>query len=152
MAPPAKSSRARSLRQVVLCIDDNELLLECYKEFLRAFGFEVLSASRGREGLELARLSRVDVVVLDYRMPEMDGLQVVTELRRIRPGTPIILHSGMASVPARMLELVDSFVPKANVAGGLLAAIAELIGTPKLPPRAKAVSEKTSAGPAASAA
>jgi len=143
---PVKTPWFESLKPVILCIDDNELLLECYKEFLQAFGFEVLTAACGRKGLELAALSPVDLVVLDYRMPEMDGSRVAAELRRIQPGKPIILLSGVVDVPARTLELVDGVVPKGNMSGRLLPAIAGLIRMPKLPPqRAKAASEKTAA-------
>ena len=153
MQPPTKALRVESLRPLLLCIDDNALLLECCKEFLQAFGFEVLTASCGREGLELAALIPVDLVLLDYQMPEMDGGQVAVDLRRMQPGTPIILMSGVADIPAQMVELVDGFVRKGDMAGGLLPAIAGLIGMPKsLPEHPKAVAEKTAASLPAPAA
>ena len=145
MPRPVKTPRVESLERVVLCIDDNDVLLECYKEFLEDFGFKVLVAPCGRRGLELAELSLVDLVLLDYQMPEMDGFQVTAKLRRTCPGTPIILLSGAVDIPAPMLELVDGFVPKADLTRRLLPAIAELIGMPKLPSQAaKAPSERPS--------
>ena len=128
MQSSTRTLRVESLKLVLLCIDDEEFLLECYKEFLQDFGFEVLTASSGRKGLELAVSSPVDLVLLDYEMPELDGLQVAAELRRIRPGTPIILLSGVVDIPAQMLGLVDGFVPKGDMASRLVPAIVELIG------------------------
>lgn len=59
---------------VVLCIDDNEDLLECEKAFLESFGYTVLTAPSGSKGLELASMHSVDVVIVDYLMPEMNGV------------------------------------------------------------------------------
>ncbi len=58
---------------VLLCIDDDEDVLECEKSFLESFGYTVLTASSGCKGLELASMYAVDVVVVDYFMPEMNG-------------------------------------------------------------------------------
>jgi CheY-like chemotaxis protein len=55
---------------VVLCIDDNEDLLECEKSFLEAFGYTVLAAASGGRGLELASQHSVDVVILDSLCPK----------------------------------------------------------------------------------
>ena len=60
-------------RAILLCIDDNEDTLECEKSFLESFGYTVLTASSGCKGLELASMYAVDVVVVDYFMPEMNG-------------------------------------------------------------------------------
>jgi len=62
--------------QIVLCIDDNQDLLECEKALLESMGYTVLTALSGEKGLELASLHAVDVVVIDYFMPEMNGLEV----------------------------------------------------------------------------
>jgi DNA-binding response OmpR family regulator len=50
---------------VLLCIDDDEDVLECEKSFLESFGYTVLTASSGGKGLELASMYPVDVVVVD---------------------------------------------------------------------------------------
>ena len=67
---------------VLLCIDDNEDVLECEKSFLESFGYCVLTAASGGKGLELASRHSVDVVILDYYMPEMNGQEVAIEMRR----------------------------------------------------------------------
>jgi len=73
---------------VVLCIDDNQDVLECEREFLEAFGYTVLTASGSRKGLELASTQSIDAVILDYFMPTMNGKAVTLEMRRLRPQAP----------------------------------------------------------------
>lgn len=100
-------------RRTILCIDDYETGLTVRKAFLEAKGYRVLAASSGRQGLELLASNPVDGVVVDYKMPEMDGEAVSAEIRRIKPGVPILLFSGYAAeIPARLLQRVDGYFPK----------------------------------------
>jgi two-component system cell cycle sensor histidine kinase/response regulator CckA len=118
---------------VVLCIDDNEDVLECEKSFLESFGYTVLTAASGDKGLELASTHSVDVVILDYFMPEMNGQEVAIEMRRLRPQAPIIMLSGAVDVPPQALKHVDAFVAKDRLASQLLPAIAQLHGCGSMP-------------------
>jgi CheY-like chemotaxis protein len=113
---------------VVLCIDDNEDVLECEKSFLESFGYTVLTAPSGGKGLELAAMNSVDVVIVDYFMPEMNGEEVAIEMRRLRPQAPIIMLSGAKGVPEQALKWVDAFIAKDRLASQLLPAIAQLYG------------------------
>ena len=112
--------------KIVLCIDDNEDLLECEKEFLETFGYTVLTAPNGGKGLELASVHPVDVVVVDYLMPEMNGQEVAIEMRQLRPQAPIIMLSGVGDIPEQALKSVDAFIAKDQLASHLLTAIAQL--------------------------
>lgn len=113
---------------VLLCIDDDEDVLECEKSFLESFGYTVLTAASGFKGLELASNFPVDVVIVDYFMPEMNGQQVATEMRRLKLQVPIIMLSATMDVPEQALKLVDVFIPKDRLASHLLPAIAQLHG------------------------
>jgi CheY-like chemotaxis protein len=113
---------------IVLCIDDNADVLECEKSFLEGFGYRVLTAATGRKGLELASKHPVDVVILDYCMPEMNGQEVAIEMRRLNPLAPIIMLTGAVDIPAQTLNLVDAVVAKDRLATQLLPAIAQLQG------------------------
>jgi len=119
---------------VVLCIDDNEDVLECEKSFLESFGYTVLTAPSGGKGLELASMHSVDVVIIDYLMPEMNGREVAVEMRRLRPQAPIIMLSAAVDVPEQALRLVDAFIAKDRLASQLLPAIAQLHGCGWIPP------------------
>lgn len=112
--------------KVVLCIDDNQDVLECEKAFLESFGYTVLTAASGGKGLELASIHPVDVVIVDYFMPEMNGQELAIEMRRLRPLAPIIMLSGARDVPEQALKSVDAFVAKAHLASQLLPAIAQV--------------------------
>ena len=109
--------------KMLLCIDDNEDVLECEKEFLESFGYTVLTAPSGVKGLELASIHSIDVVIVDYFMPEMNGQDVAIEMRRLRPQAPIILLSGATEVPQQALKWVDAFIAKDHLASQLLPAI-----------------------------
>jgi CheY-like chemotaxis protein len=111
---------------VLLCIDDNEDVLECEKSFLESFGYSVLTAASGGKGLELACKYSVDVVILDYCMPEMNGQEVAIEMRRLRPQAPIIMLSGAVDIPEQALKWVDAFIAKDCLASQLLPTIAQL--------------------------
>ncbi len=114
-------------RAVLLCIDDNEELLECEKLFLESFGYTVLTAPSGGQGLELAAIYPVDVVIVDYLMPEMNGHEVASQMRRLRPQAPIILLTGAVDVPEQALKhVVDAFIAKDRLASQLLPVIAQL--------------------------
>ena len=121
-------------RAVLLCIDDNEDMLECEKSFLESFGYTVLTAPSGGEGLELAATHPVDVVIVDYLMPEMNGQEIAIEMRRLRPQAPIILLTGAVDVPEQALKWVDALIAKDRLASQLLPAITQLHGCGCLPP------------------
>jgi CheY-like chemotaxis protein len=119
---------------VLLCIDDNEDVLECEKLFLESFGCTVLTAPSGGKGLELASMHSVDVVIVDYLMPKMNGREVAIEMRRVRPQAPIILLTEAADIPGQTLNLVDVLIAKDRLASELLPAIAQLHGCGWIPP------------------
>jgi CheY-like chemotaxis protein len=58
--------------------------------------------------------NHVDVVVLDYYMPGLNGGEVASEMRRRRPGVPIVFLSAYFSLPPEALELADAFITKGD--------------------------------------
>lgn len=98
--------------KMILCIDDDKAVLECEKDFLESFGYTVLTAPSGGEGLNLAYKHSVDVVIVDYFMPEINGHEVAIEIRRLKPQAKIILLSGAVDIPEQTLNRVDAFVSK----------------------------------------
>jgi CheY-like chemotaxis protein len=131
MPPSGNSKRASG---VVICIDDNQDVLDCEKAFLESFGYTVLTAPSGGRALELASIHSIDVVIVDYFMPEMNGPEVAIEMRRLMPQAPIIMLSAATDIPEEALELVDAFVTKDRLASQLLPAIARLHGSLAPPP------------------
>jgi len=78
----------------ILAIDDEPMVRESIAAYLEDSGFEMLQAFNGREGLDLFRREKPDLILVDLRMPEVDGLDVLSAVRGESPGTPIIVVSG----------------------------------------------------------
>ncbi len=78
----------------VLIVDDEKLIRDSLSRYLRAEGFEVVTAENGRQALELLNLRWVPVVVTDIMMPEMDGLELLQHIKRDYPKTEVIILSG----------------------------------------------------------
>ena len=78
----------------MLVIDDERGVRDLLDTLLRRKGYDVVLAESGRKGLELFRRERPDVVVLDLKMPEMDGLAVLHQVRSLKPGQPVIVLTG----------------------------------------------------------
>ena len=81
------------LKATILCIDDHWNILIGHKMLLEESGYEVLEATSGDEGLKLFRSHPVDAVVLDYRMPGMNGDVAAAQMKRIKSHVPIMLLS-----------------------------------------------------------
>ena len=68
----------------VLVIEDDEIVQEAFKRSLKLYGFEAYQAMDGPTGLKLARAKRPAFILLDWMMPDMDGLEVLAELKHSR--------------------------------------------------------------------
>ena len=79
----------------ILLIDDNHAGLRARKTVLEEQGYEIVTASNPEDGLSLFDATNFDLVVTDYKMPRMSGMQVIERIREKRPATPIVLLSGM---------------------------------------------------------
>jgi ActR/RegA family two-component response regulator len=84
---------------VVLVIDDDELMCQTLEQAFRGEHIRVVSARTGLEGLGIARHLRVHVLVVDYRLPDLDGLECIRRLRSDGIQTSFILISGYVTVP-----------------------------------------------------
>lgn len=89
----------------VLVVDDEPSILSSVRRLLRQHGYDVLIANSGREGLEVLERERVDVVLSDMRMPEMDGAQFLEQVFARWPETKRILLTGYAEVSATIAAI-----------------------------------------------
>lgn len=78
----------------ILVVDDDIQVLGLIKLVLSSSGYEVASASDGREVLRLVAESPPDLVITDLHMPETDGFVILREMRRLEPRIPLIAISG----------------------------------------------------------
>ena len=121
-------SRQSRQNRLVLCIDDHRQGLYARRQILQSAGYEVITASSGRIGLRLLRRHPVELVILDYSMPEMTGDTVAREIRRTHPHVPIVMLSGQLNIPRRAASAVDVLVEKAQPPSVLLGQLTALIG------------------------
>src|SRR6266568_3462891 len=99
---------------VLLCVDDEPLGLEVRKVVLQRQGYEVLTATSGRDALKLFAANEISAVILDYSMPEMNGGEVAAELKRLNPGVKILLLSAYLDLPEEVSQYVDARAVKAT--------------------------------------
>ena len=78
----------------ILIIDDEALIRRALADYLTESGYEAVTAADGAKGLTLARESQFQVVLVDLRMPHVDGLQVIATLSAEQPALPIVVISG----------------------------------------------------------
>jgi DNA-binding NtrC family response regulator len=86
----------------ILIVDDEERFRANLKKMLTAQGLEVSAAAGGKEALELLQQGPYDVALVDIRMPGMDGLETLAELKKLAPGLEVIMLTGHASMDAAM--------------------------------------------------
>ena len=81
-------------KKTVLFVDDEKMILEVGSLMLQRLGYNVLTTSNGQEAIEIFKKNEVAFVILDMRMPGMNGDEVCRQLKKIKPKVKIILASG----------------------------------------------------------
>lgn len=123
----SRNGECKSVRPTLLWVDDFAPALSLYKVMLERLGFRVLTASSGKAGVRIASANRIDLVVTDYEMPEMDGEAVAAAIKALNPRIPVLLFSGSSLVPQRTKQVVDACCDKAAPRGQLLGTIHRLL-------------------------
>lgn len=101
-------------RKVILCVDDNEQTLSVRKFLLETRGYRVICATNAQQALECLEASApgaIDLLLCDLIMPRMDGAELVSRARILRPGLPTLIVSGTVTSFERG-AVADAFLPK----------------------------------------
>jgi CheY-like chemotaxis protein len=121
------SPRNIGANPLVLCVDDDAAILDITKAILERKGFSVITASDWRHAIEIIKSHPIDLVILDYEMPELKGHEVAILIRSVNPAVPLILYSGASSLPEVATKATDAFIQKGTEPSALVAAINNLI-------------------------
>ena len=82
----------------MMLVDDEERFLSTTKKLLSKKGFEVMTATSGPEALDILRAQNIHVVILDVKMPGMDGIETLKAIKRTYPLVEVIMLTGHATV------------------------------------------------------
>ncbi len=94
----------------ILVLDDDDAIRISLQIYLEDEGFNAFSATSAEEGLEIVKSNKIDLVIVDLRLPEMNGIDFVKESIKISPETRYIIHSGSLEMDSLMDIMKDSRV------------------------------------------
>ena len=111
---------------LVLCVDDDQMILDITKLALESVGYRVLTANDGRDAIKTFMEEPVSAVVLDYEMPGLNGTDLAKVMKRLDPDVPKLLFTG-SSLPTEAAPYVEGYCPKMGGLRALLLAVATLL-------------------------
>jgi two-component system response regulator PilR (NtrC family) len=86
----------------VLVVDDEENIRQILKEYLNEFGYEVVCAVNGQEALQIYKNGRFDVILSDLVMRPVDGLELLSEIKKVDPDAIFIMITGYPSIESAL--------------------------------------------------
>ena len=82
----------------ILVVDDELLIRDLLYDFFQQQGWTIAVAENGARALEILRSRKIDILLTDIKMPQMDGLALTTQVRSLYPDIPVVLMTGYPSV------------------------------------------------------
>ena len=112
----------------ILLVDDEESIHLLYRQVLEEEGYKVYSALTGKDALQTVRLVTPDLVVLDIYMPEMNGIEVLREIKAIKPNMPVVLFSAYPGFKHDLGAWAsDDYIVKSSDPYDLKAAVSQFL-------------------------
>jgi two-component system response regulator DctR len=112
---------------IILCVDDEPTALAVRKRVLESAGYQVAAERSAEEAIRLFRSEVFDLVILDYWMPNMNGLALAREFKRINPAVPIVIFSALSPLPDETIGVADRWILKDEGPEYLLNALKSLL-------------------------
>jgi DNA-binding NtrC family response regulator len=114
----------------IMVIDDEPLMRMTVQDALAAEGFGVMTAETGRKGIDLFKNKHVDVLITDLRLPDMDGIEILKEVKAVNPAIQVILITGFGSIDSAvnaMKEGASDYLTKPFAMDELLLIIKRIL-------------------------
>ncbi len=125
---PKPKRRERARKPSVLVVDDEDHILKLYQKELTEEGYQVKTATNGEQALRMAETESPDLVVLDIKLQDQNGLEILSGLRKLGGNTPIILNSAYSVYKNDFQSwLADAYLVKSSNLDQLKKKIKELI-------------------------
>jgi CheY-like chemotaxis protein len=114
----------------ILVVDDNNVCRIVVCKMLSSLGYEVSSATSGKNGLSLFLKRKFDIVLSDYEMPGMDGVALACSVKKSSPRTPVVIMTGAGkeTVSSRNSTSVDEVISKPFTLASIDETIKDLLG------------------------
>ena len=112
----------------ILLIDDEPDFLRIMGLHIKSWGYELVTASSGEDGIAAVKCDKPDVVILDYVMPDMDGIKVLKQIRKIDSSLPVIMFTAnpdIKSIKGSKKLGVNAYVPKFCLYTNMPSAVKE---------------------------
>ena len=114
--------------KTILVVDDDEAIRTLLQEELEEEGYKVLIATNARDALKMVASEALDLVILDVRMPGMDGLEALPRILGIKEGLPVIMNTAYSQYQDSFMSwAADAYVTKSSDLTELKAKIRELL-------------------------
>ena len=94
-------------RAKILIAEDEKTQRDLLEGFLKKEGFSVEAVANGREALQRLQGGFFDIVALDYKMPELDGLQTLKEIRKLDPDLPVIMMTAYGTIETAVASMKE---------------------------------------------
>ena len=125
---PKPKRRERARNPSVLVVDDEDHILKLYQKELTEEGYQVKTATNGEQALRMVETESPDLVVLDIKLQDQNGLEILSGLRKLGGNTPIILNSAYSVYKNDFQSwLADAYLVKSSNLDQLKKKIKELI-------------------------
>ncbi|MCK4418743.1 response regulator [Candidatus Aerophobetes bacterium] len=99
----------------ILLVDDTANVLAVLSDFLKSAAYAVLEAKDAQGAIEVVKEELADLALIDLRMPETDGINLMLSLKKTKPHLPVIIYSGYPSMNTAIEALkkgADDYIPK----------------------------------------
>ena len=98
----------------VLCVDDEDTILATLKLLLESVGLRVITATSAADALKAFQSEQFNAAVLDYSLPNVNGIELARQMKQAKPSMPIVFLSAFSELPGETLGLAEAWFRKAE--------------------------------------